>query len=352
MIESRGFVAFEAGDKLVPYNFRRREPRAHDIEIELQYCGICHTDIHMVDDDFGFSVFPMVPGHEMIGRVRRVGDSVTKFKPGDMAAVGCFVDSCRVCPPCESGLESYCEGFPTASFGAMERDGSGIIFGGFSNNYVVEDRFALKVPANLDPAKAAPLLCAGITTYSPLRHLRIGPGSKVGVVGVGGLGHLGIRLAKAMGASVVAITTTPEKCADALRLGADDAILSTDQAAVGRLAGSLDAILDTVSAEHPLDPLISMLGFEGTLCILGMVGGPSLVHTIGLCSQRRSIMGFAAGGLPETQEMLDFCGEHGVVADVEVIPISKVNEAYQRLRRNDVRYRFVLDLQELNRSPS
>jgi uncharacterized zinc-type alcohol dehydrogenase-like protein len=347
MIDSVGYAARRAGDDLSPFNFERRDPGPKDVFIRILWCGICHSDVHMVDNDWGFSLFPLVPGHEIVGQVVKVGAEVKKLQAGDTAAVGCMTDSCRTCAHCESGLEQYCDAMPTPSFSTYERGSRNLVFGGFSNCYVVDERFALKVPSSLDPARAAPLLCAGITTYSPLRHWKVAAGMRVGVVGIGGLGHVAVKLACAMGAEVLAITSSPEKRVDAIKLGAHQVIVSSDEADMNVNAGRIDFIVDTVSADHDVAALLNLVRTDGTLCMLGVPGKPLAVPPMVLESKRRSIAGSGMGGLPETQEMLDFCGSHAIGADVEIIPIQQVNDAFGRLKRNDVRYRFVIDMSSL-----
>lgn len=344
MTKSYGYAALEEKAALVPFSFERREPRAQDVTIEILYCGICHTDLCYVDNDWGSSRYPLVPGHEIVGRVTAVGDQVSKFKVGDMAAIGCIVDSCRHCSPCLHHLENMCAEGPTPTYSGLERDGQGVTFGGYSNNYVADEAYVVKVPETLDPARAAPLLCAGITTYSPLRHWNVGPGKRVGIVGIGGLGHVAIKMAKAFGAEVIALTTSPGKIADAKALGADKVIISSDAAMMEEEAGRLDFILDTVSAKHDLDALLALLHADGTLCLVGVSAEPLEVRAFSLIRGRKSLVGSPIGGIAETQEMLDFCAEHGILADVEVIGIKDVNSAYQRLHRNDVKYRFVIDM--------
>lgn len=347
MIPAKGYATHGPARPLEPFEFERREPGPEDVQIELLYCGICHSDLHMVDNDFGFSLYPMVPGHEMVGRVVRVGAGVTKLRPGDIAGVGCFIDSCRTCAACEDGLEQYCESYPTGSFSAYERGTGQIVQGGFSTGYVVDERFALKVPLSLDPAGAAPLLCGGITTYSALRHCGVDQVGRIGVVGLGGLGHLAVKFARAFGVQVVCFTTSEDKAADARRLGADEAVLWGDAAAMQRFTGEFGILIDTVSAAHDIDALLGLLRRDGTLCLLGLPTEPVAFTAMNLVSGRRRLAGSGVGGLPETQEMLDFCGEHRIEAEVEVMPVHRVNEALSRLRRGDVKYRFVLDLQAL-----
>jgi alcohol dehydrogenase (NADP+) len=344
MIATRGYAAESAGAKLAPFRFERRDPGPTDIVIELLWCGVCHSDLYMAENQWGFSPFPLVPGHEMVGRVVRIGARVSRYRCGDIAAVGCMIGSCGNCAACHSGLEQYCDAGPVSSFGSYERNSRRLIFGGFSSNYVVDERFALKIPASLDPARAAPLLCAGITTYSPLRHWNIGPGKRVGVAGIGGLGHVAVKLARAMGAEVVAITSSARKRADAIALGAHDVILSSDPRRMKTHEARLDFVLDTVSNDHDVTPLLSLLRTNGTLCMVGIPKAPLHVPALALETRRRSIAGSIMGGIAETQEMLDFCATHEIGADVEVLPAHQVNEAFARLKCHDVRYRFVLDL--------
>ena len=347
MLESSGYAAAEAQARLGPFKFQRRDALAHDVVLELLYCGICHSDLHYVNNDWGFTRYPVVPGHEIVGRVVAVGKAVGKFKPGDLAAIGCLVDSCRKCAPCQAGEEQFCVEHPTATYNSVERGSSLPLFGGYSNNYVVDQRFALTVSPKLDPAATAPLLCAGITTYSPLRHWKVGPGQRVGVVGLGGLGHVAIKLAHAMGAHTVAFTTSPSKLEDARRLGAHEVVLSTDANQMQLQTGSFDFILDTVSAPHDVNGLVALLKRDCTLAMIGMPAEPFAVSAMSLAFGRRSIASSMIGGLRETQEMLDFCAAHNIVADIERIAIQQINEAYLRLQRNDVKYRFVIDLASL-----
>jgi len=347
MLDSHGYAALKAHDRLAPFSFQRRDLAPQDVLLELTHCGICHSDIHFVNNDWGLSSYPLVPGHEIVGRVTRTGSAVTKFKVGDWAAIGCIVDSCRKCSPCQAGDEHFCENYMTGTYGSMERDGSRPTYGGYSNNYVVDQRFVLKLPNTLDPAAAAPLLCAGITTYSPLRHWQVGPGQKIGVVGVGGLGHIAIKLARAMGAHVVAFTTSRSKMEDAQRLGAHEAVLSSDKAQMQRHMGSFDFLLDTVSASHDINAYIQLLARDKTLVMIGMPAEPLAVSAMGLGFGRKRLASSIIGGMRETQEMLDFCGTRNVVCDIEQIAIQQVNEAYERVLRNDVKYRFVIDLASL-----
>ena len=347
MTASKGYAATSAQSPLAPFSFERREPLATDIVVDILYCGVCHSDLHMARNEWGQAVYPMVPGHEIVGRVTAVGSSVTRFKVGDIAAIGVIVDSCRACSPCNSGQEHYCEKGATLTYAAPDRVDGSITMGGYSSNYVVDQRFAHTVPSNLDLAGVAPLLCAGITTYSPLRHWKVGPGMKVGIVGLGGLGHMGLKFAHSFGAHVVQLTTSLKKKEDALRLGASEVLLSTDADAMARHARSFDFILDTASAPHDLDPYLSLLKQDGTLTLVGLPEKPPAVSVFSLITKRLSIAGSMIGGMPETQEMLDYCGKHNITADVEVIPVHQINEAFERMLRQDVKYRFVLDMKTL-----
>jgi alcohol dehydrogenase (NADP+) len=347
MPSSKGYAAPNAQSALGPFNFKRREPLATDIAIETLYCGVCHSDLHMARNEWGQSVYPMVPGHEIVGRVTAVGSKVTKFKVGDIAAVGVIVDSCRHCPPCNRGEEHYCDEGATLTYAAPDRVDGSITMGGYSNNYVVDERFAHTVPANLDLAAVAPLLCAGITTYSPLRHWKVGPGKKVGIVGLGGLGHMALKFAHSFGAHVVQFTTSLKKKADALRLGADEVVVSTDPAAMKAHEKSFDFILDTVSAKHSIDDYLTLLKQDATMTLVGLPEVPPSFSVFNLITKRASIGGSMIGGMPETQEMLDYCGKHSITSDVEVIRIDQVNEAFERLLKQDVKYRFVIDMSSL-----
>lgn len=347
MLDSHGYAAKEAHARLAPFGFKRRDPGPEDVVLELTHCGICHSDIHYVNNDWGFTQFPVVPGHEIVGRVTHVGAAVSKFKVGELAAIGCLVDSCRQCGPCVAGEEHMCHQHATPTYCGVER-GTGLpTYGGYSNNYVVDQRFALKLAAHLDPAAAAPLLCAGVTTYSPLRQWQAGPGQRVGIVGLGGLGHIAIKLARAMGTHVVAFTTTPSKAEDAQRLGAHEVVLSKDTAQMRKQRGSLDLILDTVSADHDINEYLALLAPDKTLVQLGMPTAPLAVSAMALCAGRKRLTSSMIGGLRETQEMLDFCATHNLACDIESIAIQQVNEAYERILRNDVKYRFVIDLASL-----
>ena len=351
MAHSHGYAALSAKATLTPFSFERRDPGPHDVTMDILFCGICHSDLFFVNNDWGFSVFPMVPGHEIVGRVTSVGAAVSKFKVGDTAAIGCIVDSCRHCDPCTHDMENMCLEGPTPTYSGYERTGGRQTFGGYSNIYVADEAYMVKVPPGLDPAGAAPLLCAGITTYSPLRHWGVGPGKRVGVVGIGGLGHVAIKLASAMGATVVVFTTSPGKIADAMALGASEVVVSTDAAQMAAQTGRLDFVLDTISAKHAMDSYLATLKIDGTLCLVGAPAEPVSVGAFSLIMGRKSLAGSPIGGIAETQEMLDFCGQHGITADIELIAMADVNAAYERLHRSDVKYRFVIDMQTLPPGP-
>jgi uncharacterized zinc-type alcohol dehydrogenase-like protein len=349
MYNAKAYSAASATSPLVPNTMRRRDPTEHDVQIEILYCGICHSDLHQVRNEwseFMPTVYPCVPGHEIVGRVTKVGSSVTKFKLGDLAAVGCMVDSDRTCPECLAGLEQFCPN-PTFTYNFPDKHLGGVTYGGYSDSIVVDQRFALRVPSNLDHAGAAPLLCAGITTYSPMRHWGVNKGKKVGVVGLGGLGHMGVKIAHALGAHVVVFTTSPNKKDDALRLGADEVVISKHADEMQKHAGSFDFILDAVSADHDINAYINLLRRDGNITLVGAPNKPLPVSAFALIMGRRSLSGSPIGGIPETQEMLDFCGQHNITADVEVIPIQRVNEAYERLLKSDVKYRFSIDMASL-----
>ncbi|MCC6131679.1 MAG: NAD(P)-dependent alcohol dehydrogenase [Acidobacteria bacterium] len=348
MTKAVGYAAHSATAPLEPFHFERREPGPRDVEIEILYCGVCHSDLHTARNEWKGTVYPVVPGHEILGRVRRVGSSVTKFAAGDTAAVGCLVDSCRTCPDCREGLEQYCQTEMVFTYNSSDKHTGKMTYGGYSNAIVVDEDFVLKVASNLDPAGAAPLLCAGITTYSPLRHWNVGKGKKAGIVGLGGLGHMGVKFSHALGAETVLFTTSPGKAEDARRLGADSVVISKNPNEMARHFGSFDFILNTVAASHDLDPFLGLLRRDGTMCL---VGAPEHPHpspaVFQLIFKRRSLAGSLIGGIRETQEMLDFCAEHGIVSDVEVIPMQKINEAYERMLKSDVKYRFSIDMASL-----
>jgi len=347
MPQSKGFAATDPKTPLAPYSFSRREPGPTELAIDILFCGVCHSDLHMARNEWGQSIYPMVPGHEIVGRVSATGNKVKKFKTGDIAAVGVIVDSCRHCAPCNRGEEHFCADGATLTYANKDRVDGSITMGGYSSNYVVDERFAHTVPANLDLAAVAPLLCAGITTYSPLRHWNVGPGKKVGIIGLGGLGHMGLKFAHSFGAHTVQLTTSLKKKDDAIKLGADDVIVSTDEAQMKKHAGTFDFILDTASAPHALEPYLGLLKQDGTLALVGLPDKPPAVSVFSLISGRRSIAGSMIGGMPETQEMLDYCGKNNITADVEVIPIQQINEAFERMLKQDVKYRFVIDMSSL-----
>jgi uncharacterized zinc-type alcohol dehydrogenase-like protein len=347
MPASKGYAAHSAQSPLAPYSFTRREPGATEIAIDILYCGVCHSDLHMARNEWGQSIYPLVPGHEIVGRVTAVGGSVAQFKVGDIAAIGVIVDSCRHCAPCTRGEEHFCHEGATLTYAAKDRVDGSITMGGYSSNYVVDERFAHSVPANLDMASVAPLLCAGITTYSPLRHWNVGPGKKIGIVGLGGLGHMALKFAHSFGAHVIQLTTSLRKKEDALKLGADEVVVSTDANAMKAHAGTLDFILDTASAPHALDPYLELLKQDGTMTLVGLPEKPPAVNVFSLITRRASIAGSMIGGMPETQEMLDYCGQHNIGAEVEVIPIQQINEAFERMLKQDVKYRFVIDMSSL-----
>ena len=349
MYKANAYAAASAASPLAGTTIPRREPTEHDVQIEILFCGICHSDLHAVRNEWSSvmpTTYPIVPGHEIVGRVTKVGSAVTKFKPGDLAAVGCLVDSDGTCPECRAGLEQFCPN-QTLTFNSPDKHLGGVTYGGYSDSIVVDERFVLRVPPSLDLAGAAPLLCAGITTYSPMRRWGVTTGKRVGVVGLGGLGHMGVKLAHAFGAQVVVFTTSPRKKDDALRLGADEAIVSRDANEMQKHAGSFDFILDAVSANHDINAYINLLRRDGTITIVGAPEKPHAVSAFSLLMGRRNLSGSLIGGIPETQEMLDFCGAHSITADVEVIPIQKVNEAYERLLKADVKYRFSIDMASL-----
>lgn len=349
MYNAKAYSASSATTPLASSTIPRRDPGERDVQIQILFCGICHSDLHSVRDEwseFMPTVYPIVPGHEIVGRVTSVGSAVTAFKPGDLAAVGCMVDSDGTCPKCKDGLEQFCQNV-TLTFNSEDKHLGGVTYGGYSDGITVDERFVLRVPANLDLAGTAPLLCAGITTYSPMRHWGVGEGKKVGVVGLGGLGHMAVKFARAFGAHVVVFTTSPGKAEDALRLGADEVVVSRNLDEMQKHAGSLDFILDTVSAEHDINAYLQLLGPDGNLTLVGAPAKPMGVSAFNLIMGRRSLSGSMIGGIAETQEMLDFCGEHNITADVEVIPIQKVNEAYERLLKSDVKYRFAIDTASL-----
>jgi uncharacterized zinc-type alcohol dehydrogenase-like protein len=351
-LTARAYQAASPTSRLAAGTIPRRDPRPQDVQIEILYCGVCHSDLHTVRNEWESvmpTVYPCVPGHEIVGRVVKVGSAVKKFKAGDMAAVGCMVDSDRVCPSCKEGLEQYCDSMATFTYNSEDKLLGGVTYGGYSDSIVVDEAFVLRVSNKLDPAATAPLLCAGITTYSPLRHWKVQKGQKVGVVGLGGLGHMGVKFAHAFGAHVVLFTTSANKIDDGLRLGADEVVLSKDAAAMEKHAASFNFILDTVSATHDLNAYLNLLKRDGTMTLVGAPPEPAPVAAFHLIFKRRQLAGSGIGGIRETQEMLDFCAEHGITADIEKINIQQINEAYERLLKSDVKYRFVIDMASLKR---
>lgn len=343
-----GYAVHSATDALGPHHFERREPRPNDVLIDILYCGVCHSDLHQARNDWGNSIYPMVPGHEIIGRVIAVGPDVTRFTIGDAVGVGCMVDSCQQCAACAQGVEQYCEAIPTYTYNDLDRHDQLPTFGGYSDKIVVSDKFVLKVPESLDLGGAAPLLCAGITTWSPLRHWNVGRGTRLAVIGLGGLGHMALKLAKALDAHVSLFTRSPGKESDARRLGADQVVLSTDETQMAAVMNRFDLIIDTVPYAHDLNPYLPTLKLDGTLVLVGQLGNldPAL-NTVPLIMGRKAVAGSVIGGIAETQELLDFCGGHGITSDVEVIPIQDINTAYERMLKSDVKYRFVIDMASL-----
>jgi len=347
MLPTRGYATKGPTSRLEPFNFERREPGPHDVLIEILYCGICHSDIHQSRDEWGGAIFPMVPGHEIVGRVTRVGSQVKRFKVGELAGVGCFVDSCRVCASCKEGLEQYCENHLVLTYNGTEKDEKTPTYGGYSSQIVVDEQYTLKISSKLPLANVAPLLCAGITTYSPLRHFKVSPGQRVGVVGLGGLGHMAIKLAAAMGAEVTVFSTSKTKERDARRLGAHNFVVSLDPKNLDALANHFDFILDAVSAPHDLNAYLRLLRRDGVLTLVGAPPKPLGVQAFSLIPKRRTLAGSQIGGIRETQEMLDYCAAKNVTSDVEVIPIQQVEAAFERTVKGDVRYRFVIDMKTL-----
>lgn len=344
-IQAYGTEAAEA--PLDQLQISRRQPTAHDVQIEILFCGVCHSDLHTARNEWHGTIYPCVPGHEIVGKIVKVGDHVRKFRVGDLVGVGCIVDSCRECQYCQEGLEQFCEPGMTGTYNSPDKYLDKPTYGGYSESVVVDESYVLRIPENLDPAAAAPLLCAGITTYSPLRHWNVGPGKKVGVVGIGGLGHMGIKIAKAMGAHVVAFTTSESKFAEAKRLGADEVVLSRDEAQMAVHKGKLHFILDAVSATHDINAYLGLLRVDGSLALVGAPEHPLPVAAFSVIVGRKSFAGSMIGGIAETQEMLDFCGAHNIVADIEMIDMQQINEAYDRLLNGDVKYRFVIDMASL-----
>jgi uncharacterized zinc-type alcohol dehydrogenase-like protein len=346
MIKTKSYAGYDAKSDLKAHAFDRREVGASDVHIEIQYCGVCHSDIHTVRNEWGGAQYPLVPGHEIVGKVKKVGANVKKFKEGDVVGVGCMVNSCGTCDSCKNNLEQFCQKGCTFTYNGKDEDGS-VTKGGYSDNIVVNEKFVLKVPANLKLENVAPLLCAGITTYSPLKHWKIGRNDKVGVVGLGGLGHMAVKLARAMGAHVVVFTTSPSKKDDALKMGANEVVISKNEDEMNKLAGSLNFIIDTVSAPHNVSAYLACLKIDGTLCMVGASPDPHQVPSTSLIFGRKSLSGSLIGGIAETQEMLDFCGQNNITCDIELIPIQKINEAYERVLKSDVKYRFVIDIKSL-----
>jgi len=345
-MKSHGYAAHDKKSPLVPFDFDRREPGPNDVVVEIDYCGICHSDIHQVRDEWGGSIYPMVPGHEIVGHVTAVGASVTKFKKGDLAGVGVMVDSCRICENCKAEAQPYCVKGMVGTYNARDYKGE-LTFGGYSNNIVIDEKYTFTISPKLNLAAVAPLLCAGITTYSPLRHWKAGKGKKVGVAGLGGLGHMGLKFAHSFGAHVVQFTTSESKVEDAKKLGADEVVITKDANALAKHAGSFDFILDCVSAEHDINSYLNLLRLDGTLCSVGLPEQPLSIAPFAILANRRSLSGSMVGGMAETQEMLDYCAEHGIVSDIEMTSFDKLPEAYERVIKGDVKYRFVIDLATL-----
>lgn len=347
MTTVKAYAAQNATSPLAPFSIERREPGPHDVSIEILYCGVCHTDIHFIRDDLGMSLYPMVPGHEIVGRIIQVGNHVKKFKEGDFAGVGCLVDSCRECRNCEEGLEQFCENGFVLTYSFYEKDGKTITQGGYSARIVVDERFVLKVSDKLPLEKVAPLLCAGITTYSPMKYWKIGKGHKVGVVGLGGLGHMAVKFAASFGAEVTVLSTSASKEADAMRLGAHQFVLTNEEEQLKKVTNYFDFIINTVSSHHDYDKYLYLLSHSGTLILLGVTTEPMQLPSIHMVFNRKAVAGSLIGGLPETQEMLDYCAEHNITSDVEVIPIQQINDAYERILKGDIKYRFVIDMATL-----
>lgn len=343
MIATKGYAAKSANSQIEPFTFERRDLRPNDVLIAIDYCGICHSDIHQARDEWGGSIFPMVPGHEIVGRITKVGSKVTSFKVGDLAGVGCFVDSCRTCSSCKKGLEQYCEGHLSVTYNGFEQDKKTPTYGGYSTQIVVDEKYTLRIPNQLELSGVAPLLCAGITTYSPLRHCGVSRGHRIGILGLGGLGHMGVKFASAFGAEVTVLSSSPSKETDAKRLGAHHFVCTKDSNVFAKLQNSFDFILNTVSASIDLNPYLNSLKSDGTLILVGAPSKPLEISAFSMILRRRRILGSLIGGIKETQEMLDFCGQNKIVSDVEVIKAAKINEAYERTLSAKVRYRFVID---------
>lgn len=349
MIKTHGYAAQSATTAPAPFDYEHRDPGPHDVHITIDFCGICHSDIHQARDEWSNAMYPMVPGHEIVGTVKAVGAEVKKFKVGDTAAIGCMVDSCRNCPSCNAGEEQYCEKHATVfTYNSKDKDGN-LTFGGYGDSIVADEAFVLKVPSSLDPAASAPLLCAGITTYSPLKHWNAGPGKKIGIVGLGGLGHMALKFSHAFGAHTVQFTTSPSKIEDAKKLGADEVVLTKEKGWHAPHAGTFDFILDCVSAEHDINPYLALLHRDGTYCTVGVPEAPISVQAFSVVSGRKNVTGSAIGGIKETQEMLEFCAEHNIVSDIEMTTFDKLEEAWDRVVKADVKYRFVLDSKSLRK---
>jgi uncharacterized zinc-type alcohol dehydrogenase-like protein len=346
MMATRGYAAHGAKEPLKPFSFERREPGPKDVLIDILFCGICHSDIHTARGEWGETAYPVVPGHEIVGRVSRAGSAAGRFKPGDWVGVGCFVDSCRSCAPCREGMEQFCEGGTVFTYNSLGKDGRRT-YGGYSACIVVDEDYVLRIPEGLSPERAAPLLCAGITTYSPLRHWKVGPGHRLGVLGLGGLGHMAVKLGASLGAEVTVFSSSPGKADEARRLGATDFVLASDKHRMTALGNRLDFLIDTVSAPHDLEKYLDLLARDGTLILVGAPSDPLTLPAFSVIFKRKAVAGSLIGGLKETQEMLDYCARTGVQADVEVIPMADVNRAYDRVVRGDVRYRFVIDMRTL-----
>lgn len=347
MSEVKAYAARDKVANLKPHKINRRELLDNDIEIDIEYCGVCHSDLHTVRNDWGGTKYPSVPGHEIIGKVKRTGNKVTEFKEGDLVGVGCMVDSCQSCASCDEGLEQYCENGMVGTYNGRDKHLGGHTFGGYSENIIVDRKFVLGIPENIDPKGAAPLLCAGITTWSPLRHWKVKKGDKVGVIGLGGLGHMGVKFASALGAHVVMITTSPEKSKDARELGAHEVLISKNEEDMAKHKGTFDFLLNTVPVGHDINPYIALLKRDATMVLVGAIEPLKPMHGGGLVLGRKRVAGSLIGGIKETQEMLDFCGEHNIVSDIEMINIQDINEAYERMVRADVKYRFVIDMKSL-----
>ena len=350
MFKATGYAAQSAATPLSPFKFERRDTGPHDVRIDILFCGVCHSDLHTARGEWAGTAYPNVPGHEIVGRVLEVGSEVSKFKVGQLAGVGCMVDSCRTCPSCQEGLEQYCEGPGgfTGTYNAPDKHTGGVTYGGYSTQIVVDEAYTLHIPENLELAAVAPLLCAGITTYSPLRHWNVQPGQKVGIVGLGGLGHMGVKIAAAFGAHVVLFTTSPSKVEDAKRLGAHEVVISKDPAQMAQHVNSFDYILNTVAASHDLDAFVTLLKRDGAMTLVGVPEHPHPSPSIGnLIFKRRTLAGSLIGGIAETQEMLDFCGKHGITSDIEMIRMDEIDTAYDRMVKSDVKYRFVIDMSSI-----